>query len=70
MSFVETFLNRDVFVSAWPLLVSGLKVTLLLGITSILAGLVLGLFVALARLYAVRPVQVPVSLKTTESPRL
>ena len=58
MGFVETFFNRDVFVSSFPLLLSGLKVTLLLGLVSIVAGLVLGLFIALIRLYAVRPISI------------
>lgn len=58
MGFVETFFNREVLISSFPLLLSGLKVTLVLGVVSILAGLVLGLFVALIRLYAVRPISV------------
>jgi polar amino acid transport system permease protein len=58
VGFVETFFNRDVLVSSFPLLLSGLKVTLLLGVVSILAGLVLGLFIALARIYAIRPVSI------------
>jgi polar amino acid transport system permease protein len=58
VGFVETFFNRDVFVSSFPLLLSGLKVTLLLGLVSIVAGLVLGLFIALIRLYAVRPLSI------------
>lgn len=55
MGFAETFFNAEVFVSSFPLLLSGLRVTLLLGAVSIVAGLVLGLFVALIRLYAPRP---------------
>ena len=55
MGFVETFFNTDVFVSSFPLLLSGLRVTLLLGVVSIAAGLVLGLSVALIRIYAIRP---------------
>ena len=55
MGFVETFFNWDVLVSSFPLLFSGLRVTLLLGVVSITAGLVLGLFIALIRLYAIRP---------------
>lgn len=43
--------------SSFPLLLSGVKVTLLLGLVSVVAGLVLGLAVALIRLYAVRPLQ-------------
>ena len=58
MGFVETFFNWDVFLSSFPLLLSGLKVTVLLGIVSIIAGLVLGLFIALVRIYAVRPASI------------
>ena len=58
MGFVETFFNQEVLVSSFPLLLSGLRVTLLLGVVSILAGLVLGLFIALIRIYAVRPVSI------------
>ena len=58
MGFVETFFNWDVLVTSFPLLFSGLRITLLLGVVSITAGLVLGLFIALIRLYAIRPVSV------------
>ncbi|MDH3441551.1 MAG: amino acid ABC transporter permease [Gammaproteobacteria bacterium] len=58
MGIVETFFNWDVLQTSFPLLLSGLKVTLLLGIVSIIAGLVLGLFVALIRIYAIRPVSI------------
>lgn len=51
MDVFETFLNPRVFVQTLPLLLSGLSTTLLLGIVSILLGLVLGLGLALARLY-------------------
>ena len=57
MSFVETFLNWDVLLRALPLLMLGLKVTVQLGAVSIVAGLLLGLTVALVRLYAVAPLQ-------------
>ena len=62
MGFVETFFNRDVLVSSFPLLLSGVRVTLLLGAVSIVAGLALGLFVALVRLYANRPFSVAVKI--------
>ncbi|MDH4108099.1 MAG: amino acid ABC transporter permease [Gammaproteobacteria bacterium] len=55
MSFAETFLNLDVLRNSFPLLLSGLGVTARLGLVSIAAGLVLGLFVALARIYSVQP---------------
>jgi len=58
VGFVETFFNTDVLVSSFPLLLSGLRVTLLLGAVSIIAGLVLGLVIALIRLYAVRPASI------------
>lgn len=58
MGLIETFFNWDVFLSSFPLLLSGLKVTLLLGIVSIIAGLILGLFIALVRLYAIRPASI------------
>lgn len=58
MGFVETFLNWDVFVGSFPLLLSGLKVTLLLGAVSIVAGLALGLLVALVRIYGIRPASI------------
>ncbi len=51
MSFAETFFNWDVLVRAFPLLVSGLKVTIQLGVVSIVGGLVLGLVIALTRIY-------------------
>jgi len=54
VSFVETFFNWGVLVSSFPLLLSGLRVTLMLGAVSIVAGLTLGLLVALVRIYAVR----------------
>ena len=64
MGFVDTFLNWPVFLSSLPLLLGGLKVTLWLGAVSIVAGLVLGLFVALIRLYAPRPFAILVKIYT------
>lgn len=58
MSFTETFFNWSVLVSSFPLLLSGLRVTLLLGVVSIVAGLVLGLGIALVRIYAIRPASI------------
>ncbi len=57
MNFIDTFFNWDVLASSLPLLLSGLKVTLLLGLVSVVAGLVLGLMIALVRLYATRPIR-------------
>ncbi|MDF1586689.1 amino acid ABC transporter permease [Marinimicrococcus flavescens] len=54
MSLIDTFFNAAVLRQTWPLLLSGLWITLLLGFTSILCGMSLGLGVALWRLYAPR----------------
>jgi polar amino acid transport system permease protein len=58
VNFVDTFFNWDVLVTSFPLLLSGLKITLMLGMVSVVAGLGLGLVIALTRLYAVRPARV------------
>lgn len=52
--FVQTFLNWEVLLNSYPLLLSGLSVTLMLGAISIAFGLILGLFVALVRMYGMR----------------
>ena len=57
MGFAETFFNWDVFIRSLPLLLIGLKVTAQLGAVSIAAGLLLGLGVALARLYGFAPLR-------------
>ena len=58
MSFVETFFNWGVLVNSLPLLISGLRITLFLGVVAIVAGLVLGLIVALIRIYGVKPASI------------
>jgi len=58
MTFAETFFNWGVLVTSFPLLISGLRVTLALGAVAIVAGLVLGLVVALIRIYAVKPASI------------
>ena len=58
MTFVETFFNWGVLVTSFPLLISGLRVTLALGAVAVVAGLMLGLVVALTRLYAVKPARI------------
>jgi polar amino acid transport system permease protein len=57
MSLLDTFFNWSVFVGALPALLEGLWVTLLLGLVSIVAGMVTGLLMALARLYGPAPVR-------------
>jgi polar amino acid transport system permease protein len=58
MTFVETFFNWGVLVTSFPLLISGLRVTLALGAVAVVAGLALGLVVALIRIYAVKPASI------------
>ncbi len=58
MSFIETFLNWEVLTRSLPLLLMGLKVTIQLGVVSITAGLLLGLGIALLRLYGFAPLRV------------
>ena len=57
MGLVETFFNWDVLVRAMPLLLQGLMTTLLLGATSIILGMVLGLIVCVVRLYGPLPLR-------------
>ena len=55
MDILDTFFNWTVFRDSFPLLLLGLTTTISLGVTSILIGLVTGLFVALVRMYAPTP---------------
>ncbi|GAC1040118.1 amino acid ABC transporter permease [Rhizobium sp. No.120] len=57
MSFVDTFFNSDVMISAFPQLLRGLWMTVALGVVSILIGVTGGLVVSLIRLYAPKPLQ-------------
>lgn len=56
MNLINTFFNIPILVDTFPLLLSGLLVTLEIGVTSIIAGLAGGLFLALVRLYGPGPV--------------
>lgn len=58
MNLINTFFNYDVLVQSLPQLMWGLVVTLQIGIVSIVAGLVGGLVLAVARLYAPRAIVV------------
>ncbi|MDT8856507.1 amino acid ABC transporter permease [Paracoccaceae bacterium Fryx2] len=58
MELIDTFFNVPVLIRTFPLLLSGLWITLQIGAVSILAGLGLGLGLALVRLYAPRWMQV------------
>ncbi|PST19648.1 amino acid ABC transporter permease [Rhizobium sp. JAB6] len=57
MSFVDTFFNSDVMISAFPQLLRGLWMTIALGVVSILIGVTGGLVISLIRLYAPKPLQ-------------
>ena len=52
LNFMDTFLNKAVFVETLPMLLLGLTTTLKLGLVSIVLGLFFGLLLALTRLYA------------------
>lgn len=52
MTLLNTFFNLPVLADSLPALLWGLLVTLQIGVTSILAGLAGGLFLAVSRLYA------------------
>jgi polar amino acid transport system permease protein len=58
MDLIDTFFNWPVFKGAFPLLLEGLGVTVMLGLVSIVAGLVSGLLMALLRLYGPAPLRV------------
>ncbi len=57
MNLIDTFFNWAVFRDSLPALLQGLWITILLGLVSIVAGLVSGLLMALLRLYAPAPVR-------------
>jgi polar amino acid transport system permease protein len=58
MDIIQIFFNVEVLVRYFPLLLTGLWRTILLGALSILLGLIGGLVLALVRLYAPRPLRV------------
>jgi polar amino acid transport system permease protein len=57
MSFFEAFLNWNVFVQTLPLLISGLTITISLGLCAIVLGLAGGMLLALLRLYGPTPLR-------------
>lgn len=57
MEIIDTFFNIPVLLRTYPLLLKGLWITAKLGVVSIVAGLALGLVLALIRLYAGRAAQ-------------
>ena len=57
MDLFDTFLNAQVMRRSLPMLMQGLWITLQLGTASIVAGLILGLALAMIRLYATAPLR-------------
>ncbi|MFP5077054.1 amino acid ABC transporter permease [Rhizobium sp. YIM 134829] len=55
MTLINTFFNWQVLIASLPQLLSGLLITLQIGVVSIICGLIGGLFLAIARLYAPGP---------------
>ncbi len=64
MNAIEIFFNLDVLRRAFPMLLQGLGMTLVLGFATILLGTLLGLGIALVRLFAPRPLQLLAILYT------
>lgn len=58
MRLIDTFFNARVFIETLPLLLTGLLVTIELGVLSIVLGLLLGLVLALLRLFGPRLLQI------------
>ncbi|MCB1448220.1 MAG: amino acid ABC transporter permease [Rhizobiaceae bacterium] len=57
MSAIDIFFNVDILRKAFPLLLSGLMNTVLLGIAAIVFGTGSGILICLARLYAPKPIR-------------
>src|ERR1019366_6082598 len=57
MSFFDAFLNWNVFVQTLPLLITGLTITIGLGLCAIVIGFVGGMLLALLRLYGPSPLR-------------
>ncbi|MFV0492684.1 MAG: amino acid ABC transporter permease [Pseudorhodobacter sp.] len=57
MDAIDIFFNADVMRRSFPILLRGLGMTIVLGMTAIVVGTFLGLGVAMLRLYAPRPIQ-------------
>ena len=57
MSAIDIFFNVEILWKAFPLLLSGLLNTVLLGVVAIVFGTGIGILVCLARLYAPKPIR-------------
>jgi len=58
MDFYSTFLNFEVLKNAAPLMLQGFGLTALLGVTSLIASVILGLVLVLIRMYAPKPMRI------------
>jgi polar amino acid transport system permease protein len=57
MTAFETFLNPDILMRSFPILMRGLVYTILLGLTAIVCGTLGGVAVAIMRLYGPKPLR-------------
>ncbi|MGO3889414.1 MAG: amino acid ABC transporter permease [Paenalcaligenes sp.] len=57
MGLIETFFNLEVLADSIGSLLSGFKLTILLGFTSLILATAMGLVLVVMRLYAIRPLQ-------------
>ncbi|SPJ26016.1 amino acid ABC transporter permease [Palleronia abyssalis] len=57
MDFFQTFLNFDVMIRVWPMLLKGVGNTLALAFTTVTGGGILGVLICLVRLYAPKPIR-------------
>ncbi|MCB8840281.1 amino acid ABC transporter permease [Aurantimonas sp. VKM B-3413] len=55
MGFLDTFFNTDVMLRVFPMLIAGLKNTLLLAVTTLIIGSIGGIILCILRLYAPKP---------------
>ena len=55
MNAIDIFFNPEIAARAFPILLRGLGMTILLGVTAIIFGTLLGLLIALVRLYGPQP---------------
>ncbi len=57
MNFIDTFLNIDVILRIYPMLLKGIWNTLALALTTIIGGGIVGVLICLVRLYAAKPLR-------------
>lgn len=57
MGLIDTFFNWDILLRSFPILLQGLGNTLMIGLTAIVCGSLLGLMICFVRLYAPKPLR-------------